>query len=217
MLIHFFIVLFSGLGLVGMGMSHLTALLFIVLSVTLKYPVVECASVVPPPWADPKRNPCANRPGSTWQMLHWPADDGCYQIYKVSSFIKFRKIIGLMHYCSGFFPSIGSRKCGNWQQLSKEFVGNLSSQFPYLSKVFEMRYSQTLPSSHSLISDFVLPRFFPINHLNILIFVTFSLLSGTLLGQVSQPYIIAGLTTEFSEELFFLSIFTVAQALNWYN
>lgn len=75
--------LFQGLGLVGMTMRQVTALLKIVLSMTLIYPIVDSASVVPPPWADPKRNPCASRPGATWQMLHWPADDGCYQIYKV--------------------------------------------------------------------------------------------------------------------------------------
>ncbi|XP_013138506.1 PREDICTED: uncharacterized protein LOC106103316 [Papilio polytes] len=39
------------------------------------------AAVLPPPWADAKRNPCATHPRG-WLMLYWPADGKCYTIYK---------------------------------------------------------------------------------------------------------------------------------------
>lgn len=40
------------------------------------------AAVLPPPWADVKRNPCASHPRG-WLMLYWPSDGKCYTIYKV--------------------------------------------------------------------------------------------------------------------------------------
>lgn len=40
-------------------------------------------AVAPPPWADPKVNPCATQPRG-WQLLYWPPDGKCYKIFKVS-------------------------------------------------------------------------------------------------------------------------------------
>lgn len=40
------------------------------------------AAVLPPPWADVRRNPCASHPRG-WLMLYWPSDGKCYTIYKV--------------------------------------------------------------------------------------------------------------------------------------
>lgn len=39
-------------------------------------------AVLPPPWANPKLNPCATQPGG-WQLLYWPPDGKCYKIFKV--------------------------------------------------------------------------------------------------------------------------------------
>ncbi|XP_021916488.1 uncharacterized protein LOC110828249 isoform X2 [Zootermopsis nevadensis] len=39
------------------------------------------AAVLPPPWADPVRNPCAAQPGG-WQLLFWPQDGQCYRIFQ---------------------------------------------------------------------------------------------------------------------------------------
>ncbi|OWR44361.1 hypothetical protein KGM_202658 [Danaus plexippus plexippus] len=39
------------------------------------------AAVLPPPWADVRRNPCAAHPQG-WLMLYWPSDGKCYTIYK---------------------------------------------------------------------------------------------------------------------------------------
>ncbi|KAM3968324.1 uncharacterized protein ACR2FA_007875 [Aphomia sociella] len=39
------------------------------------------AVVLPPPWADVRRNPCASHPRG-WLMLYWPNDGKCYTIYK---------------------------------------------------------------------------------------------------------------------------------------
>lgn len=41
------------------------------------------AAVLPPPWADVRRNPCASHPRG-WLMLYWPSDGKCYTIYKVN-------------------------------------------------------------------------------------------------------------------------------------
>ncbi|XP_975550.1 uncharacterized protein LOC664451 [Tribolium castaneum] len=38
-------------------------------------------AVLPPPWANPKLNPCATQPGG-WQLLYWPPDGKCYKIFK---------------------------------------------------------------------------------------------------------------------------------------
>lgn len=46
------------------------------------------AAVLPPPWADVKRNPCAALPRG-WLMLYWPKDGKCYTIYKVSKLLFF--------------------------------------------------------------------------------------------------------------------------------
>ncbi|XP_049865323.1 uncharacterized protein LOC126366286 [Pectinophora gossypiella] len=39
------------------------------------------AAVLPPPWADVRRNPCAAHPRG-WLMLYWPTDGKCYTIYQ---------------------------------------------------------------------------------------------------------------------------------------
>ncbi|KAI4463632.1 hypothetical protein MML48_4g00021332 [Holotrichia oblita] len=39
-------------------------------------------AVAPPPWADPKVNPCATQPRG-WQLLYWPPDGKCYKIFKM--------------------------------------------------------------------------------------------------------------------------------------
>ncbi|XP_061706199.1 uncharacterized protein LOC133517071 [Cydia pomonella] len=39
------------------------------------------AAVLPPPWADVRKNPCASHPRG-WLMLYWPTDGKCYMIYK---------------------------------------------------------------------------------------------------------------------------------------
>ncbi|CAH0717424.1 unnamed protein product, partial [Brenthis ino] len=39
------------------------------------------AAVLPPPWADVRKNPCAAHPRG-WLMLYWPSDGKCYTIYK---------------------------------------------------------------------------------------------------------------------------------------
>lgn len=44
--------------------------------------LTRCA-IVPPPWADPTKNPCANQPRG-WQLVYWPDDGKCYKIYQVS-------------------------------------------------------------------------------------------------------------------------------------
>lgn len=46
------------------------------------------AAVLPPPWADVRKNPCAAHPRG-WLMLYWPSDGKCYTIYKVSHTIVF--------------------------------------------------------------------------------------------------------------------------------
>ncbi|CAH1275763.1 unnamed protein product [Diabrotica balteata] len=39
-------------------------------------------AVMPPPWANPKLNPCASHPLG-WQLLFWPPDGKCYKIFQV--------------------------------------------------------------------------------------------------------------------------------------
>uniref|UniRef100_A0A1B0CZN5 DUF4789 domain-containing protein n=1 Tax=Phlebotomus papatasi TaxID=29031 RepID=A0A1B0CZN5_PHLPP len=39
-------------------------------------------AIVPPPWADPARNPCAARPGG-WQLLFWPPLQQCFRIFQL--------------------------------------------------------------------------------------------------------------------------------------
>ncbi|XP_055316811.1 uncharacterized protein LOC129576172 isoform X3 [Sitodiplosis mosellana] len=38
------------------------------------------AAIEPPPWSDPSRNPCANKPGG-WQLLYWAPLKQCFKIY----------------------------------------------------------------------------------------------------------------------------------------
>ncbi|KAK6626010.1 hypothetical protein RUM43_006314 [Polyplax serrata] len=39
------------------------------------------AAILPPPWADPERNPCASQPGG-WLLVYWPPDGKCYRIFQ---------------------------------------------------------------------------------------------------------------------------------------
>ncbi|EEB10661.1 conserved hypothetical protein [Pediculus humanus corporis] len=39
------------------------------------------AAILPPPWADPDRNPCASQPGG-WLLIYWPPDKKCYRIFQ---------------------------------------------------------------------------------------------------------------------------------------
>ncbi|CAG2053473.1 unnamed protein product [Timema podura] len=55
------------------GMIHMVVL-------CLSLQMVQTA-VLPPRWADPTLNPCANQPGG-WQLLHWPSDGRCYRIFQ---------------------------------------------------------------------------------------------------------------------------------------
>lgn len=42
------------------------------------------AAIEPPPWSDPTKNPCANKPGG-WQLLYWQPLKQCFKIYTVSA------------------------------------------------------------------------------------------------------------------------------------
>lgn len=40
------------------------------------------SAIVPPPWSDPQKNPCASMPGG-WQLLYWPPLKKCFKIFQV--------------------------------------------------------------------------------------------------------------------------------------
>lgn len=61
-------VLHSGLSLI--------AFLTLLLSKTTQ------AAIVPPPWSDPEKNPCASMPGG-WQLLYWPPLKQCFKIFTI--------------------------------------------------------------------------------------------------------------------------------------
>lgn len=42
------------------------------------------AAIVPPPWSDPVKNPCARLPNG-WQLLYWAPLNDCFKIFQVSS------------------------------------------------------------------------------------------------------------------------------------
>lgn len=44
--------------------------------------LVGDGAIEPPPWSDPSKNPCANRPNG-WQLLYWPPLKQCFKIYTV--------------------------------------------------------------------------------------------------------------------------------------
>lgn len=44
--------------------------------------VIGDGAIEPPPWSDPTRNPCANKPGG-WQLLYWAPLKQCFKIYTV--------------------------------------------------------------------------------------------------------------------------------------
>lgn len=52
------------------------------------------AAIEPPPWSDPNRNPCANKPGG-WQLLYWAPLKQCFKIYTVIINIFYVNIRGL--------------------------------------------------------------------------------------------------------------------------
>lgn len=39
-------------------------------------------AIVPPPWSDPEKNPCATLPGG-WQLLYWQPLDECFKIFQL--------------------------------------------------------------------------------------------------------------------------------------
>lgn len=39
-------------------------------------------AIIPPPWSDPEKNPCATMPGG-WQLLYWPPLKKCFKIFTV--------------------------------------------------------------------------------------------------------------------------------------
>ena len=39
-------------------------------------------AILPPPWSDPIKNPCATLPGG-WQLLYWPPLKKCFKIFQV--------------------------------------------------------------------------------------------------------------------------------------
>ncbi|XP_066590893.1 uncharacterized protein [Prorops nasuta] len=41
-------------------------------------------AIMPPPWADPSSNPCAEQPRG-WQLLYWPPDGKCYKIFQIGA------------------------------------------------------------------------------------------------------------------------------------
>ncbi|KAH1020672.1 hypothetical protein HUJ04_010288 [Dendroctonus ponderosae] len=55
--------------------------IWILLDIFIIMPSIHWA-IMPPPWADPDLNPCANRPGG-WQLLFWPPDGQCYKIFQI--------------------------------------------------------------------------------------------------------------------------------------
>ncbi|XP_067643794.1 uncharacterized protein [Eurosta solidaginis] len=40
------------------------------------------SAIVPPPWSDPEKNPCASMPGG-WQLLYWPPLKQCFKIFTI--------------------------------------------------------------------------------------------------------------------------------------
>lgn len=64
-------------------------------------------AIVPPPWSDPSKNPCATMPGG-WQLLYWAPLQQCFKIFTVNllflhSFIhrilRFRLILNILCWC----------------------------------------------------------------------------------------------------------------------
>jgi hypothetical protein len=53
------------------------------LSIVIALIAISCIGsvssfVIAPPWANAVSNPCSSR---SWQLIHWPADGECYQIF----------------------------------------------------------------------------------------------------------------------------------------
>ncbi|XP_011296245.2 uncharacterized protein LOC101892649 isoform X1 [Musca domestica] len=40
------------------------------------------SAIIPPPWSDPDKNPCATMPGG-WQLLYWPPLKKCFKIFSL--------------------------------------------------------------------------------------------------------------------------------------
>lgn len=84
-------------------------------------------AIVPPPWSDPQKNPCANMPGG-WQLLYWAPLRQCFKIFTVCHFHKLfcqfvlnskfrsfnRNFITLFCECSNNRLDIHVRNRWNW-------------------------------------------------------------------------------------------------------
>ncbi|XP_055384230.1 uncharacterized protein LOC129613919 [Condylostylus longicornis] len=57
-----------------------TTLICLILIISLSSSIKS--AIVPPPWSDPEKNPCALMPGG-WQLLYWPPLKKCFKIFSV--------------------------------------------------------------------------------------------------------------------------------------
>ncbi|XP_046807570.1 uncharacterized protein LOC111685867 isoform X1 [Lucilia cuprina] len=62
--------------------SALHAGLSLVTFLTLLLAQQADAAIIPPPWSDPEKNPCATMPGG-WQLLYWPPLKKCFKIFTI--------------------------------------------------------------------------------------------------------------------------------------
>jgi len=62
------------------GSSILTCLLLLL--TTGQNPQQVAAGIVPPPWSDPAKNPCASMSGG-WQLLYWAPLKKCFKIFSL--------------------------------------------------------------------------------------------------------------------------------------
>lgn len=61
---------------------------FTIVVVSLYFLVLQCnTAIVPPPWSDPNKNPCAALPGG-WQLLYWEPLQKCFKIFTVIYYYK---------------------------------------------------------------------------------------------------------------------------------
>lgn len=63
------------------GLLQCTYILVIILC-TFTRVSVDGGAIIPPPWSDPTKNPCANMPGG-WQLLYWAPLKQCFKIFTV--------------------------------------------------------------------------------------------------------------------------------------
>lgn len=57
---------------------HSGIIIIIFLSLVIKQ---SKNAIIPPPWSDPEKNPCASQPGG-WQLLYWPPLKQCFKIFQ---------------------------------------------------------------------------------------------------------------------------------------